>query len=149
MVLSAQRLRDLEHVEVWAAAVGASSLDPGGVEDLLRIYPFEQERTLLIALEQLDGGQLCYSVGGRRARQEIASLAALAAESLQIAAVERTRADGATLTEPLRRRDMRAISVYGHSDSGDDAATHQAAAPLSVGTARLIAAIVEQLEDGG
>jgi hypothetical protein len=146
MVLSAQRLHDLKHVEIWAAAIGASSVDSGGVEDLLRLYPFERERTLIIALEQLDGGQLCYSLGTRRANREIASLAAAA---FQISAVERTRADGASLSEPLCRRGMRAISVYSHSDSREAAATHRATAPLSEGAARLITAIVEQLEGEG
>jgi hypothetical protein len=146
MVLSAQRLRDLEHVEIWAAAIGASALDPGGVEDLLKIYPFERERTLIITLEQLDGGQLCYSIGTRRANQEITTLAAAA---FQVTAVERARADGASLSEPLCRRGMRTISLYGHRDSRETAATYRAAAPLSEGAARLITAIVEQLEGEG
>ncbi|MEI7644953.1 MAG: hypothetical protein WCJ55_11790 [Chloroflexales bacterium] len=149
MVLATQHLLALEHVEVWAAAVGASSIDPGGIEDLLKIYPFEPERTLIIALEQLGCGQLCYNVDTRRAHQEIASMIALAATACQIVAVERPHAGGAWLTEPLRRRGLRAISVYGHSDSHEPAAACQAAAPLSEDAARLVAAIIEQLEDGG
>jgi len=146
MVLAAQRLCALEYVEVWAAAVGASSLDPGGVEDLLRIYPFERERTLIIAIEQLDGEQLCYGVDGP---QEIVSLAALAAEVPLIAAAQRARAHGAALTEPLRRRGLRTISVYGDSAGGAAAVAPQVAASQSERAALLIAAIVQQLEGGG
>jgi hypothetical protein len=149
MVLATQRLHSLDHVEIWAAAVGASSLDTGGIEDLLAIYPFERERTLIIALEQLDGGQLCYGVNTRRARPEIVRLAAAAAAATQVATVERTRAESSALIEPLRRRGMRAISVYGHSEAGEAPASRHTTATLSAGAALLIAAIVEQLEDGG
>jgi hypothetical protein len=146
LVLAAQGLRSLEHVEIWAAAVGASSLDPGGIEELFRIYPFERERTLVIALEQLDGGELCYSVSARREHQQIVSLATAAGAAIQTAPVERARAEHALLIEPLRRRGIQTMVIYGHSSARHAPATRQTAAPLSADAALLIAAIVEQLE---
>ncbi len=147
LVLAVQHVRTLDHVEIWAAAVGASTLDPGGIEDLLRIYPFEPVRTLFMTLEQFDGDQLCYHVDAHPAQQKIVNLADLAA-TLSISAAGRTRADGASLVEPLRRRGMQTISMYGR-DSGTSAATRETTALLSERAALLIAAIVEQLEDGG
>jgi hypothetical protein len=149
LVLAAQGLRSLKHVEIWAAAVGASSLDPGGVEELLRIYPFERERTLVIALEQLDGGELCYSVSARREHQHIVSLATAAGAALQTAPIKRARAERALLSEPLRRRGIQTMVVYGHSSARHAPTTRQTAAPLSADAALLIAAIVEQLEAAG
>jgi hypothetical protein len=146
IVLAAQRLRDLEHVEIWVGAVGATSLDPGGIEDLLRIYPFEPERTLIIALEQIACGQLRYSLDTRHAHQEIVNMADLAAV-VSISPTRRTRSSTAVLIEPLRHRGMHAIAIYSHGESSEATTTREAAALLSEGAALLIAAIVEQLED--
>nr|WP_044199480.1 hypothetical protein [Oscillochloris trichoides] len=60
LLLSAQRLGDMQHVEVWAIALGASSLDPAGMEEVLRLYPFDPQQTLLINLTDLASGTLHY-----------------------------------------------------------------------------------------
>ncbi len=141
LVLAAQRLRTLDHVEIWAAAVGAISLDPGGIDELLRIYPFEPARTLIITLEQFNGEHLYYRINRRRGHQEIINLTN---PTLAISADGRSRTEGVALIEPLRRSGMQTVSVYGRSDFS----THKDIALRSEQAALLITAIVEQLEDG-
>ncbi|WP_129626805.1 hypothetical protein [Candidatus Oscillochloris fontis] len=62
LLLSTQHLRDMQRVEVWAIAVGASALDPAGIEEVLRIYPFDPNHTLLISLEHVGSGTLHYAL---------------------------------------------------------------------------------------
>ncbi|MEI7646494.1 MAG: hypothetical protein WCJ55_19650, partial [Chloroflexales bacterium] len=61
MIVATQRLEQLQRVELWAVAVGASSTDPRGVITLLPRYPFDPAHTLFIALEDLARGQVIYA----------------------------------------------------------------------------------------
>ncbi len=61
LLLSAKRLPDMQQVEVWAIVVGASALDPAGIEEMLRIYPFDPQQTLFISMEHVGSGTLHYA----------------------------------------------------------------------------------------
>jgi hypothetical protein len=142
LALAAQQLHELEHVEVWAAAIGAAAMDAGGVEGLLRIYPFERERTLIIALERIDCGRLHYSLG-----RGDAGLRALVAEAAAAAGGdvgEGPRTAGA-LSEPLARRGMRVISLASGTEPGAGGG-RQADPRIGEVATRLVVALVERLE---
>ncbi|MBX0329086.1 hypothetical protein K2Z83_15515 [Oscillochloris sp. ZM17-4] len=145
MLLAAQRLHDLEHVEVWAVAVGATSLDSIGVEDLLTTYPFERDHTLVIALEQITDGTLRYRVSAGESRREVDALVTAASASIALTISNGGPGDVGALAGPLRRRGMRAMTLYGHDERGLRRTDPQ----LSETAASLIVAIVGQLEDTG
>ncbi|MGQ9612500.1 MAG: hypothetical protein ACUVSL_06210 [Chloroflexus sp.] len=58
LVLTGQQLPALQHVEVWAVAVGAAYYDRNGIKMLLERYPFDPADTSVIGLGPLAGGQL-------------------------------------------------------------------------------------------
>ncbi|NNJ11408.1 hypothetical protein EKD04_013790 [Chloroflexales bacterium ZM16-3] len=149
LLLAAQRLRGLEHVEIWAVAVGATSLDSVGVEDLLNIYPFEPDHTLLIVLEELSGDQLRCRVCARAARQEVAGLVHAAADTLALSMGDVSAAMCGPLDEPLRRRGMRSLTLYSDDARRVVAGNRRANPHLSESATGLIAAIMGQLEDAG
>jgi hypothetical protein len=148
LVVAASRLGTLERVEVWAAAVGAAGSDQWGAASLARRFPFEPEMTVVIALEQLDSGQLVYgtregALVPRRADPLLLRLAAAAdGADPRIDAEPRPLAGAGGLAAPLRRRGLRALTVVGRPAL--------AAAPadpaLIERAARLVAGIVRGLE---
>lgn len=157
LVAAATRLGTLEHVELWAVAVGAAGSDPRGVASLLRRYPFERLATLVIALEQLTGGQLVYATregafASRRADPRLLRLAAAAdAADPQIDAEPRALATAGTLAAPLRRLGFGALTVAGGPALGSAHSGEQQAdavdAQLVERATRLVVGIVRRLED--
>jgi hypothetical protein len=59
LLSSAEELSVLEHTELWAVALGATS-SGAGLADFLRRYPFDREMTLFIGIEGTGAGNLCY-----------------------------------------------------------------------------------------
>lgn len=54
-----EQLGSLRSVEIWAVALGATTTSSNGLHDLLERYPFPKENTLFIALQNMEGTQLC------------------------------------------------------------------------------------------
>lgn len=48
MLATAERIDDLQHVELWAVALGATTTTTHAIEDLLTRYPFEPDSTLFV-----------------------------------------------------------------------------------------------------
>ncbi len=63
LLSAAEALGQLESVELWVAALGSVSTR-GGLEDMLRRYPFDREETLFIGIEGIGAGSLCFVSGG-------------------------------------------------------------------------------------
>lgn len=152
LVAAVGRLGPLERVELWAVAVGAAGSDPGSVTSLLQRYPFERERTLVIALEQLVGGQLVYATaeGALRNRPADNLLVRLAvatdAADPQIDADPRRLTTDGILATPLRRLGYRALTIVAAPVPGSGAAPVPPAARLVERVARLVTGIVQRLE---
>ncbi len=152
LVSAVTRLGALERAEVWAVAVGAASSDPWGVISLLRRYPFEPDRTLVIALESLAAGQLVYATaeGALRSRAADALLVRLAAAAdaadPHIDADPRCLTTESVLTAPLRRLGYRTLTVTAHAAPG--AAPHAAPADtrLVERAARLVVGLAHQID---
>lgn len=141
LLLASRELRGLRQVELWAVAVGATALDVGGVEDLLRSYPFDPARTLMIAVEQLAGGPVAICPGRRGGRQLADLIAADLPRGLPAGA---GRAD-LRLAGPLQRRGLQTVTLCGRAvpaaasrRGGDTQLIHE--------TAGLIVGVVRQLE---
>jgi hypothetical protein len=79
LIQIARRLQPMRNVEVWAVALGATSTDASAIAELLRLYPFDRNTTLFIALTTLDAGQLVYTTreGALRTRECDTELIAL------------------------------------------------------------------------
>jgi len=154
LVTAASRLGTLEHVELWAVAVGAAGSDPRGVQSLLRRYPFERLSTRVIALEQLAGGQLVYATreGGLRARPADPLLLRLAAATdaadPQIDAEPRALAVEGSLAAPLRRLGYGAITIVASPPPAGPPAngSYRPDPQLIERAARLVVGIVRGLE---
>ncbi|MCX7790524.1 MAG: hypothetical protein N2378_07770 [Chloroflexaceae bacterium] len=152
LVAVATRLSALERVEVWAVAVGAASSDPWGVISLLRRYPFEPERTLVIALESLAAGQLVYATaeGALRSRPADALLVRLAAAAdaadPHIDADPRCLATEGVLAAPLRRLGYRTLTVVTHAAPGATPPSSPADTRLAERATRLVAGLVRQID---
>ncbi len=152
LVAAVSRLGPMERVELWAVAVGAAGSDPGGVTSLLQRYPFERERTLVIALEQLIGGQLVYATaeGALRSRPADDLLVRLAAATdaadPQIDADPRRLTTDGILASPLRRLGYRTLTIVASPAPGGVAAPAPPAARLVERVARLVTGIVQRLE---
>ncbi|WP_298817183.1 hypothetical protein [Chloroflexus sp.] len=58
LLVAAQQLSGLRHVEVWPVAIGAAHCSQNGISDLIKRYPFEREQTVMIGLGPLTAGQL-------------------------------------------------------------------------------------------
>lgn len=59
LVAVAEELGELQHVELWTAALGAVSVGDSGIRELLKHYPFEPD-TLFVNLHDLTAGQPAY-----------------------------------------------------------------------------------------
>ncbi len=57
---AAERLQHAYTTELWAVALGATATGSSGLRDFLARYPFSKEKTVFIALERIDDGQLTY-----------------------------------------------------------------------------------------
>lgn len=146
LVATASRLGALDQVELWAVAVGAAASDPAGALSLLARYPFENEATLVIALEQFTGNQLVYATreGGLVARPADALLVRLAAAAdaadPRIDAEPRSLEAKGALAGPLQHRGMRTLSISARE------APESSAVLLAERATRLVVGIVRALD---
>jgi hypothetical protein len=85
LIQLARRLQPTRNIEVWAVALGATSTDSSAIAELLRLYPFDRNTTLFIALNSLETGRLAYAArdGALRVRECDSELIALLAEGGQ------------------------------------------------------------------
>lgn len=144
MLLAAQRLRELKRIELWAVALGATALDSGGLDELLQSYPFERTQTLVISLEQLTSGRLCYQTISSDPDQVGGAHIAAAAQSLAISLEARTSPAQLSLAAALRRHKLPTLALYSHAPRSPS--PRRADPQLSEDAAQLIAAIIAQLE---
>jgi hypothetical protein len=148
----AQRVDRLATVELWAAAVGATGVDPRGLTALLPRLPFDRATTLFISLEQLVGEQLVFVTrdGADGLLLELAG-AADAADP-QIDAEPRPCDQPSRLAAPLRRHGYRTLTILARPrGAAGHAAPRRTPAPdprLVERATRLVASIIAQLERG-
>ncbi|NTU79966.1 MAG: hypothetical protein HGA45_11275 [Chloroflexales bacterium] len=151
MVTAAQRIEQLERVELWAVAVGAAGTDPRGVTTLLPRYPFDRARTLFIALEDLAGGQVVYATreGASGPADELLLRLAAAADAADplIDAEPRPLEVPGRLAAPLRRHGYRALTILARPAPGARPDLVASLDPRLVErAARMVVAIVRRLE---
>jgi hypothetical protein len=138
LLLAAQHLGGLERVEIWAVAVGATTVDSYGVESLLARYPFGYEQTLLVAIEQLHSGELQVATAAGQGEPLLRELLAVAREH---GAALAARPPDSALEAPQRRGRLRGLRIYSAGTP---------AAPLDPGTVEravgLLVALAHTLE---
>lgn len=150
LLLVAQRLVNLERVELWVAAIGGTSTDTAGLAHFLDLYPFDTTQTLVIALENIAHGQLIYAsregaLIPRLADQLLVGLAvaADAADTLIDAEPRPRRIDG-SLANLMRRHGYRALTLFSSPATPGD--TVDIDPRLVERAARLVVEMVHQLE---
>jgi hypothetical protein len=158
VLLSAvERLGALRSVEVWAVAVGASSTDAAGLQNLLLRYPFARENTLFLSLQQIGDSHLIAATREGVLRQHRADdlllhlvHEAAATDPEATPAVVRPWANASSLASVLHSRNYRVLSMLSRdrqsiappeSDAPDTA--HAAALEQA---ARLVAGVAQQLD---
>ena len=111
----AEALGSLEYVELWAIALGSCSTG-AGVADLLRRYPFDREETLVIGLEGIGAGSLCFVTGGDApgrmpADPLLLEQAHIAGADLRIEVGPRAFRGGLTQAGRMRRAGLRSLAL--------------------------------------
>ena len=109
---SFDEIGDMPHTEVWAVALGASSLESGAV-DLLQRYPFDPETTFFIGLAGIGRGPLAYGLyhAYDRGRPVDALLIEMAHQLHADTAIEPRVTQQPALIRPFLRRQFRAIEI--------------------------------------
>lgn len=116
LLACAETLTTAQQIELWVVAVGATRWG-SGLADLLRRYPFEQGRTVFIALEGLGSGPLAYLTRTGLVLQHVADAdllaqaAAVDADDMLIDAEPRPYRQSLTTVGLLRQRGWRAIGI--------------------------------------
>lgn len=117
LIIAGQTIPRLQHVEVWAVAVGAAYCDQNGLKTLIARYPFEPAHTLIIGVGPLAGGQLAIISRSGVFRNEPADpllyrLAMNADRTEPVIDLEpHTQAVRDDLLSPLRQRGFRTLSI--------------------------------------
>jgi hypothetical protein len=124
LLTAVERLNPLRSVEVWAVAVGASSTDSAGLQNLLLRYPFARESTLFLSLQHMGGGQLVAATREGLLRQQHADdlllhLAQEAATDLETPPTARPWANAASLASILHSRNYRALTLFSQGADAD------------------------------
>jgi hypothetical protein len=120
---SADSLNALSQTELWAVALGASSSGTG-LADLLRRYPFDQERTLFIGIESIGAGRVSYvtRTGIMPQRASDSLLLRLAADADAddplIDAEPRPYTSEPAVVQLLQRTGRRALTIIGLEPDG-------------------------------
>jgi hypothetical protein len=120
---SADSLNALSQTELWAVALGASS-SGNGLADLLRRYPFDQERTLFIGIESIGAGRVSYvtRTGIMPQRASDSLLLRLAADADAddplIDAEPRPYTSEPAVVQLLQRTGRRALTIIGLEPDG-------------------------------
>lgn len=159
LLASVEELAALEQVEVWAVGIGAASLADGGLTDLLRRYPFEQERALFIGLEGIGSGAVCYLTREGMLREHPADplllrlVAAADAADPLVDAEPRPLRSQTLFGHTLQRAGQRALTMTCLGE--DDRAPYHASmadilavieAPVLERAVRLVIGIIQQLD---
>lgn len=112
-------LEQLQHTEVWAVAVGASSTH-AGILDLIQRYPFDGQSTFFVTLAGLGRGTFCYTVqeGYDRGRSVDPLLLELATEMSPVVNIEARVSKQSHVLRMLLRRQYRAIEFTCLDDTG-------------------------------
>jgi hypothetical protein len=148
LINATQRLTGLNQIELWAVAIGASSVDASGFSELLRRYPFEPESTFVIAIDQIGAGHLVYTtregaLQTYRADPLLVELADAAdAADTTIDADPRANPTNAVLAAPAYRQSYRTISIRTLAPPNGDSIDLQTIER----TVRLVTGIVRGLE---
>lgn len=147
LVITAEALEPLSHVEVWIAALGGSTIGHENVAALLARYPFSPIDTCFINLHAIAAGQPVFVTreGLLRERRSDRMLLALADETdaadVSIDAEPR-RLQQRTLAYALLGAGQRAITISSYSDSSPftspDAATIERCTRLVTGMIRAL-----------
>jgi hypothetical protein len=151
LLSAAQQVRRLRIVELWAAAVGAAGADPRGFTTLLPQLPFDQERTLFIALEQLASDRLALVVPTRATDALLNDLAATAAAiEPSLSAVLHPYEQPIYLAPPLRRHGYRTLSIVARSATNNTTSREVGGPDLQVveQVTRLLIALITRLDQG-
>jgi hypothetical protein len=151
LLSTAQRLKYLHMVEFWTAAVGASCADPRGFTTLLTHLPFDQERTVFIALEQLTGDHLALVLPTGTNDALLCDLVAAAvAADPSLSAVIGPYPPPIALAPPLRRHGYRTLSIVARSVAGNAPAPAAGGPDLRLveQVTQLLIAMVARLEQG-
>jgi hypothetical protein len=120
---SADSLNALSQTELWAVALGASPSGTG-LADLLRRYPFDNERTLFIGIESIGAGRISYVTRSGIAPQRpsdallLQLVAAADAEDPLIDAEPRPYTSEPTLVQQIQRNGRRALTIIGLNTDG-------------------------------
>lgn len=122
LLMIADELEPLQHVEVWLVALGGGSVGHESVHALMRHYPFSPSDTWVINLHHITAGQPVFVTreGVLRERRSASVLRGLASDTdaadLMIDAEPR-RVRQRTLAQSLLRQQFRAITITSHSDA--------------------------------
>jgi hypothetical protein len=153
----AERLNTLRSVEVWAVAVGASSTDSAGLQNLLLRYPFVREQTLFLSLQHMGGGQLVAATHEGLLRQHTADdlLTHLAQESAaaipEVSLAARPWVNASSLASVLHSRAYRVLTLLSHdpraamTPRGDEMSDTAQAEALEQ-AAQLVAQMLQRLD---
>jgi hypothetical protein len=123
LLTSADDLNALQHTELWAVGLGATS-SSAGMADLLRRYPFDRDTTLFIGIESIGSGRLSYVTREGQLPQYTADaellrlVAATDAADPLIDAEPRAYRAEPTLARPLHRTGRRALTIAGLDAEG-------------------------------
>jgi hypothetical protein len=157
LLAACEALGELDYVELWAAALGATATGAGAA-DMARRYPFDRKETLFIGLEGIGSGSLGFVTGGDAPRGAPADPLLLAQAHAAGADPEhevgpRHYVGRHTLAGSLRGQGMRAIGVMcldaggrvPFQGSADDAPDQVEAAVLERAV-RFVAALVRRFD---
>lgn len=114
LLASSDSLDGLQSSELWAVALGASSMQAHGLQDLLKRYPFDQATTLFIVLEGIGTGKLCYAVNTAQ-HDHFNQRIAEALQSTQDLSLCQTQQG---LASALKQQGFACISLYAQDERG-------------------------------
>jgi hypothetical protein len=157
LLAAAERLSPLRSVEVWAVAVGASSADSAGLQNLLLRYPFARENTLFLSLQHMGGGPLLAATREGLLRQQRADellmhlLREAAATNPEIQPLARPWVNASSLASVLHNRNYRALTLLSQDEQAtltpqDNEPPEGAQAGTLEHAAQLVAAMVQRLD---
>lgn len=148
LLLAAEELEPLTHVEVWMAALGGGTVGHESIRALLERYPFSSRDTCFINLHAIATGQPAFVTreGVLRERRSDRLLLALAnatdAADLQIDAAPR-RLEQRTLAQALLAQGQRVITITSQADAAPVISPDPATIERCV---RLVVGMIQRLE---
>lgn len=148
-----EHLPALQWVELWGVGVGATTVGPAGVDDLLARYPFPRTETMFLTLECIAGGvPVCVSHEGTLHRWRADPVLLDLAEQLRATNTDahpfiiHPHPDPTTLTFPLHRRGFRVLAIRADGPSTTHVSTRAALQVTMEQTAQLVAELIRHLD---